>query len=62
VDYYLDWAKSGAAGAPKYVRIAGVGSVEQIRDKVSQQDLTKDLDLTSDASALCPACGARARS
>jgi adenylate kinase len=34
VDYYLDWAKSGAAGAPKYARIAGVGSVEQIRDKV----------------------------
>jgi adenylate kinase len=34
VDYYLNWAKSGAAGAPKYVRIAGVGGVEQIRDKV----------------------------
>lgn len=34
VDYYLSWAKSGAAGAPKYVRIPGVGSVEQIRDKV----------------------------
>ena len=34
-------------------------TAQQIRDKVSQQDLTKDLDLTSDASALCPACGAR---
>lgn len=34
VDYYLAWAKSGTAGAPKYVRIPGVGSVEQIRDKV----------------------------
>jgi adenylate kinase len=34
VDYYLGWAKSGAAGAPKYARIAGVGGVEQIRDKV----------------------------
>ena len=34
VDYYLGWAKSGAPGAPRYARIAGVGSVEQIRDKV----------------------------
>jgi adenylate kinase len=34
VDYYLGWAKSGTAGAPKYARIAGVGGVEQIRDKV----------------------------
>ncbi len=34
VDYYLGWAKSGAAGAPKYACIAGVGTVEQIRDKV----------------------------
>jgi adenylate kinase len=34
VDYYLGWAKSGAAGAPKYVRVAGVGTVEQIREKV----------------------------
>ena len=34
VDYYLAWAKGAAAGAPKYVRVPGVGSVEQIRDKV----------------------------
>ena len=34
VDYYLGWAKSGVAGAPKYACIAGVGSVDQIRDKV----------------------------
>jgi len=33
--------------------------VEQMKDKVRQQDLTKDLDLTSEAVALCPACGAR---
>jgi len=33
VDYYSDWAASGDAKAPKYVRIAGVGSVEEIRDK-----------------------------
>ncbi|MEO8040519.1 MAG: adenylate kinase [Betaproteobacteria bacterium] len=34
VDYYLNWSKSGAPGAPKYSRIPGVGGVEQIRDKV----------------------------
>jgi len=33
--------------------------VEQMKDKVRQQDLTKDMDLTSEAVALCPACGAR---
>jgi adenylate kinase len=30
--YYGKWAQSGAAGAPKYRKIAGVGPVEQIRD------------------------------
>jgi membrane protease subunit (stomatin/prohibitin family) len=34
-------------------------TVEQIREKVQQQDLTKDIDLTSEAAALCPSCGAR---
>ena len=34
VDYYSGWAKSSAAGAPKHVKIAGVGSVEDIRDKI----------------------------
>ena len=32
VGYYNDWAKSGAPGAPKYRKIAGVGPVESIRD------------------------------
>ncbi|WP_394779653.1 adenylate kinase [Undibacterium sp.] len=32
VSYYGDWAKSGAPGAPKYRKIAGVGPVEVIRD------------------------------
>ena len=35
IDYYREWAKSGAPGAPKYVRIPGVGSMEAIRDKIS---------------------------
>jgi adenylate kinase len=34
VDYYLGWARSGAPGAPKYTRISGIGSVEDIRDKI----------------------------
>ncbi|HET7841001.1 MAG TPA: zinc ribbon domain-containing protein [Terriglobia bacterium] len=36
-------------------------TVQQIQDKVKQQDLTKDIDLTSEASALCPSCGARTK-
>ncbi len=34
VDYYSSWAASGAPGAPKHVKIAGVGSVDSIRDQV----------------------------
>ncbi len=34
VSYYSDWAKTGAAGAPKYVQIPGVGKVDQIRDSI----------------------------
>jgi adenylate kinase len=32
--YYGDWAKSGKAGAPKYVKVEGVGSVDAITAKV----------------------------
>ena len=34
IDYYKNWQSSGEAGAPQYVRIEGVGKVEQIRDQV----------------------------
>lgn len=34
VKYYSDWAQSSAAGSPKYVRVAGVGKVEEIRDQI----------------------------
>jgi adenylate kinase len=34
IDYYKKWESSGQAGAPKYVRIEGVGKVEEIRDQV----------------------------
>lgn len=34
VGYYSDWASSGSGGAPKYVRISGLGPVEEIREKL----------------------------
>lgn len=34
-------------------------TVEQMKLKVAAQDMTKGLDLTSEAAALCPSCGAR---
>ena len=34
VAYYSDWAKSGDPKAPKYVRIDGIGGVEDIRDRI----------------------------
>ena len=34
VKYYGDWGKSGAAGAPKYVKVPGVGKVDEIRDAI----------------------------
>jgi len=33
VEYYSKWATSGDARAPKYRKIAGVGGVEEIRDR-----------------------------
>ena len=33
VDYYSKWAKKGDAKAPKYVKISGLGKVEEIRDR-----------------------------
>jgi len=34
VKYYGDWGKSGEPGAPKYVKVTGVGKVEGIRDSI----------------------------
>ncbi len=34
VKYYGDWGKSGEPGAPKYVKVAGVGKVDGIRDSI----------------------------
>jgi adenylate kinase len=42
VAYYKDWAKSGQAGAPKHIGIAGVGKVDEIRDQIfSELDQVK---------------------
>jgi adenylate kinase len=34
IEYYSKWAASGDADAPKYVRINGIGKVEEIRDAI----------------------------
>ena len=34
IDYYKDWENSGESTAPKYIRIEGVGKVEEIRDQI----------------------------
>ncbi|MFA7668762.1 MAG: adenylate kinase [Burkholderiaceae bacterium] len=36
VDYYESWAQSGDTAAPAYRRIPGLGSVEEIRDRILQ--------------------------
>jgi adenylate kinase len=34
VGYYSDWAKSGSGGAPRYVKVAGVGDMETIKQNI----------------------------
>jgi adenylate kinase len=34
VEYYKKWAATGVAGAPKHLRIEGVGKVDEIRDQI----------------------------
>ncbi len=34
INYYSKWAASGEAGAPDYVKINGIGKVEEIRDAI----------------------------
>ena len=34
IEYYSNWSNSGESGSPKYVKVEGVGSVEDIRDKI----------------------------
>jgi adenylate kinase len=37
IDYYSSWAQQGGEGAPRYIKVTGVGSVEEIRDKIISQ-------------------------
>jgi len=34
IAYYSKWAAEGGAGAPRYVKVQGIGSVEEIRDHI----------------------------
>jgi adenylate kinase len=34
IDFYSKWNQSGEAGAPKYIKVHGIGTVEEIRDRV----------------------------
>ena len=34
IEYYSKWAASGDSAAPQYVKINGIGKVEQIRDQI----------------------------
>jgi adenylate kinase len=34
IEYYSTWAASGEASAPKYVKINGIGKVDEIRDAI----------------------------
>lgn len=36
VDYYSSWAESGEAAAPAYRQLSGLGSVDEIRERVFQ--------------------------
>jgi adenylate kinase len=34
IEYYSSWANSGEAGVPKYVKVNGIGSVDEIREAI----------------------------
>ena len=34
IDYYSKWADEGSAGAPRYVKINGIGKVDEIRNAI----------------------------
>ncbi|WP_442597495.1 adenylate kinase [Parapusillimonas sp. JC17] len=36
VDYYSQWAETGAPGAPAYRQLSGVGEVDEIRERIFQ--------------------------
>ena len=36
VDYYRNWSHSGASNGPTFIRVEGIGTVEQIRESIFQ--------------------------
>jgi adenylate kinase len=34
IDYYSSWAEQGGEGAPRYIKVEGVGSVDDIRGRI----------------------------
>jgi adenylate kinase len=34
IDYYSKWSTSGEAQAPKYIKVSGIGKVEDVRDQI----------------------------
>jgi adenylate kinase len=34
IAYYSKWATAGGSGAPKYVKVQGIGGVDEIRDRI----------------------------
>jgi adenylate kinase len=34
IAYYSGWAKTGGEGAPRYVKVGGIGSVDEIRERI----------------------------
>lgn len=34
IGYYSNWAQAGGEGAPRYLKVDGIGSVEDIRDRI----------------------------
>jgi adenylate kinase len=34
IHYYSDWAQAGGQGAPKYIKVHGIGSVDEIRGQI----------------------------
>jgi len=34
IAYYSNWATAGGSGAPKYVKVQGIGGVDEIRDRI----------------------------
>ena len=37
IDYYSKWSAQGGEGAPRYIKVDGVGSVDEIRDSIITQ-------------------------